>query len=286
MSKTAAFQRFLQNILKNDLPPDYLSLLPRGWQKYGHIALLNLHKNLMPYKGIIAKQSLPFFKKLNFQSVAIRGGPTKELLRVPQIELLAGHPNPIVLHKENHCIYRFDITKITFSNGNHYERKRLINKIGYKSTVIDLFACVGNLSLGLAVHKKTRIIGIELNPLAYSYLCHNLILNRVSNIYTPILGDNRLVTPKRLADHVLLGYWGIDQKQCLVALRALKKTGGWLYFHELVQEKTQLNAKYQIERIIQEHGLSFKVDISQSRRVKWVAPKLGHWTTDIQIRAN
>ncbi|MFX1250455.1 MAG: hypothetical protein ACFFCZ_02470 [Promethearchaeota archaeon] len=284
MSKTTAFQLYLQDILKNDLPPEYLSLLPQGWQKYGHIALLNLHKNLMPYKEIITEQSLLFLKKLNFQSVAIRGGATKELLRLPQIELLAGHPNPVVLHKENQCIYRFDITKITFSNGNHYERKRLINKIGYNSTVIDLFACVGNLTLGLAVHKKTKVIGIELNPLAFSYLCQNLILNRIDNIYTPLFGDNRLVTPKYLADHVILGYWGIDQKQYLVAVRALKKTGGWLYIHELAQEKSQLTAKHQIENTLQEYGISFKVNRYQSRRVKWVAPKLGHWTTDIQLK--
>lgn len=278
-----AFQLFLCESLESSLPRDLLSLLPHGWQKYGEIALLNLHRDLYPYRKTIADQALLFFQKIRLKAVAVRIGPTEDELRVPKIEILAGENDPIILHKENGCIYRFDITQVTFSNGNHYERKRLIKKIETKSRVIDLFACIGNLSVGLAVHKKSYVIGIELNPLAYSYLCNNLILNRINHLYTPILGDNRHVTPKFWADHVLMGYWGLDEQQRLIALQALKKSGGWLYFHELAQKESQLKAQKQMESTIEENKLPFLVHEAQSKRIKWVAPKIAHWVTDIKI---
>ena len=45
-----------------------------------------------------------------------------------------------------------DALKLTFSSGNHTERQRLINIVEEGEKIIDMFACVGNLSIPISVH--------------------------------------------------------------------------------------------------------------------------------------
>ncbi len=74
-------------------------------------------------------------------------------------------------------------------------------------TVVDLFAGIGYFTLPMAVYSKPKkMFACEINPIAYQYLCANVVLNHVTNIVEPLLGDNRKIAPKDCADRVILGY--------------------------------------------------------------------------------
>ena len=66
-------------------------------------------------------------------------------------------------------------------------------------TIVDMFAGIGYFSIPMAVHSKpAKIYSVEINPVSYSYLCQNTVLNKVEDIVEPILGDCRETAPREL----------------------------------------------------------------------------------------
>jgi tRNA wybutosine-synthesizing protein 2 len=58
----------------------------------------------------------------------------------------------------------------------------------------------------IAKHSQpSRVLAIELNPLAYHFLRENIRLNRVEDIVEPVLGDCAQSAPVNEADQVVMG---------------------------------------------------------------------------------
>jgi len=229
----------LSRALEGCIPSAVIGYLPSRYPVIGNALLLRLHKALVPYGKKIGSVLIGLMP--NISSVwAISG--TERVIRRPIVVHLAGDPNPIVVHKELNTIFRLDISKITFSPGNSGERKKLLSIIDDGDVVLDMFACVGNLSLPIATNKDPRaVVCVELNPYAYRFLLENIAENRVQHIVIPLLKNNLMLKMKEKADHVLLGYLPEPStEQLAIAVRSVKD-GGLVHIHMLSKRGREMD---------------------------------------------
>lgn len=149
--------------------------------------------------------------------------------------------------------------------------------------VVDLFAGIGYFTLPLAVHSKPeRIIACEINPVAFGYLCKNVVLNHVSGIVQPLFGDNRRVAPKDCADRVILGYLHQPEMFVPVALSCLRNQTGMLHYHARVPvELIPQQPLVQIENVVMRCHRS--VELVHTELVKSYAPGIDHVVLDVRI---
>ncbi|UCG04390.1 MAG: class I SAM-dependent methyltransferase family protein [Candidatus Heimdallarchaeota archaeon] len=284
-SKRTPFQQIKQTIQDQKILPAHLiSLLPKRWKRVGKVGILNLNPELLPWKREIGEKYLEFLPEL--KTVAHKVGITTTTTRQPDNEVLAGEPNTVTLHKELGCKFWIDALNLTFSNGNHAERQRMIKNCQEPEQIIDMFACVGNLSLPIAVHNPTvKIIGIEINPDAFMFLEKNIQENQVKEQYQAVLGDNRKLTPKDWANRVLMGYFTIDNVQFKIALASLRQErGGIIHAHGLSSSRKPTDWRPQIQTVIEESFPHLTIKTSNTRTIKTVAPGINHYVNDLEIQ--
>jgi tRNA wybutosine-synthesizing protein 2 len=169
-----------------------------------------------------------------------------------------------------------------YSKGNLEERKRM-SRLGNGEVIVDMFAGIGYFSIPMAVHSRPRkIISIEINPESFAYLKENIRLNHVEDIMSPICGDCSKNMPEGKADRVLMGYVGTTHHYLEPAIKALKKSGGILHYHETVPENL-VKTRPQ-ERVRKAAGsLGKKVEILETRRIKKYSPGVLHVVVDARI---
>lgn len=272
----------LLRLLQNKIPEDILPFVPSHWWKIGDILILNIPHQLLNFKSDIGETILEIEQK-PLRTVLGKIGPTQGIIRTPSFEHLAGDINTGTVHKELGCKFKIDAAKLTFSPGNHGEKKRLLKITNDNEFIIDMFSCVGNLSLPLAVHKAPiRVIAAEINPLAFKYLTDNITLNRVEDVMIAILGDNRVVLRdyEGKADRVLSGYLNSDDDQLELAI-CLCKDNGIIHYHEAVPLTKKEKTIAKIERILDKVGKD-KKQISE-KRVKKYSSNVEHLVFDIQV---
>ena len=201
--------------------------------------------------------------------------------RQPKRELLLGTSTETI-HREHGCLFKQDVTKVMYSKGNLDERKRM-SKLGQGEVVVDMFAGIGYFSIPMAVHAQPeKIYSIEINPESFAYLKENIRLNRVEDIIFPVNGDCAKVAPEEEADRVLMGYVRTTHHYLLPAIKALKKSGGILHYHETVPEK--LAEERPAARIREAaETLGKKVEILGLRRIKKYSPGVLHVVVDARI---
>ncbi len=284
-ARRTPFQKAKQAIIDQKLlPQEYIALLPRRWKRVGQVGIFELHPHLLEWKEEIGETYLTYLPEL--RTTTHKVGTTTSFTRKPSYEILAGEKNTVTLHKELGCKFWIDALKLTFSNGNHAERQRMIRVSTDHEQIIDMFACVGNLSLPIAVHHaSTKVIGIEINPYAYKFLEKNIQENNLTNQYQAILGDNREKTPQNWANRVIMGYFTIDKSQLTAALASLQhQKGGTIHTHGLEGSQQANEMQGELKTIIQESFPHFKVKSMQTRIIKSVAPGVNHFVKDFEIK--
>jgi tRNA wybutosine-synthesizing protein 2 len=258
-----------------DIPLHEKELLPSGWQLLGDVIIITLREKLETRKNDIAKALLSMYP--GCRTVLLGRGISGQM-RQPMREMIAGD-NTETIHRENGCLFKLDAMQIMYSQGNLAERKRM-SKLGNGEIVVDMFAGIGYFSIPMAVHSKPlKIISIEINPVSAGFLRENIRLNRVEKIIEPVEGDCALVTPRGIADRVIMGY--LDAHQYLEhGIRALVHDG-IIHYHEAVPEAVEQRP---VNRIVETAGkLGRKVEIIEARRIKKYSPGVWHVVVDAKI---
>lgn len=275
------FYRRYENLkerLRGRLPADLLNQVPSGWHVIGEAIVVSIPEEIITYSSLIGETLLEMYPSCRcvVGDKGIRGP-----LRQPEREVIAGAGTE-TLHRENGCLFRLDVTKVMFSKGNLHEKKRM-SRLGSGETVIDMFAGIGYFSIPMAVHAKPRrVIAIELNPESYAFLLENIRLNNVKNIIEPVQGDCMEKTPEGIADRVLMGYVGKTHEFLPVAVRAIKKEGGILHYHEAVPEK--LFPDRPAGRVREAAGAAGRnSEILTCRKIKKYSPGVWHVVVDAGI---
>jgi tRNA wybutosine-synthesizing protein 2 len=270
---------FIKKKLADELPSELLNIVPDKWEKIGDVLVLKLDNKLSDYKKIIGEN---YAKFLNCKTVLNDIGGITGILRKPDVEIIFGSSDTVTVHKENNVRYRLDPQKVMFSSGNMDERKRMssISKPG--ETVVDMFAGIGYFTLPIAVHSKPqKIFACEKNPVSFDFLRENIVLNNVVDIVEPLLGDNRTVVPRGVADRVIMEYIGDTQRFLPAAFRCLRNYGV-VHFHDKYPEKKV--PKDPLETIKKEaEKYNLKTELLEYRRVKSFAPGISHYVFDIKV---
>ncbi len=250
-------------------------LLPSGWQVLGDIVIVTLREELEVRKAEIGRALLSLYP--GCRTVLLDRG-IKGRVRQPEREIIAGEGTETI-HRENGCSFKLDALRIMYSKGNFYEKKRM-SRSGRGETVVDMFAGIGYFSIPMAVHSKPKkIFAIEINPVAFGYLRENIRLNNVGDIVEPVPGDCSVVTQRRIADRVIMGY--LDAYEYLEAGISALLPGGILHYHEAVPEAVE---RRPVERIVHaSEKLGRRAEILEVRRIKKYAPGVWHVVVDARV---
>jgi len=267
----------LATLLKDQLSPEEMEALPRGWQIIGDVALVHIPPVLQAKKILVAEGLLKLYPRC---STVLETKRISGEYRQPIVEKIAGDGTE-TLHKENYVVYKLDVARLMFSQGNFFERLRM-GTVGKGERVVDMFAGIGYFSLPMAVHAKPeKVIAIEINPLSYGYLCENVRLNHVEDIVEPVMGDCREKAPVAWADRVIMGYVGTTQEFLPWGIRALKR-GGILHYHETTPEKLVFERPVAyINAEAERQGR--KAEILKTIKVKKYSPGVWHVVVDARI---
>lgn len=266
--------------LSKNIPTEDVDILPDKWEKIGDVAIIRLPAKLKNDWEQIGKE---YAKVLNCKSVLNDIGGIKGTYREPKVEHIYGSKDTETVHKENGVKYKLDPQKIMFSSGNMDERIRMATISNKDETIVDLFAGIGYFTLPIAVHSMPKkIFACELNPVAYNYLCENILLNKVSNIVEPLKGDNRKVAPENVANRVVLGFFGDTGTFLSTALKCLKKRKGVIHYHDKFPDKNAPDKPLKvIETVVEKYDR--QAELLDYKKVKSYAPGISHFVFDVKI---
>ena len=269
----------LKDRLEDIISSDELKYLPSGWQLIGDIIIVSIPQEIDNRKSDIANALLEMYPRCKsvIQDFGIDGQ-----FREPIRKNIVGYKTETI-HKEHQCLFKMDVTKIMYSKGNLPERKRM-SKVGSGEVVVDMFAGIGYFSIPMAVHAKPKqIISIELNPVSFGYLCENIKLNHVESIIKSINGDCAEVTPRGVADRVIMGYVGVTHHYLEQGIGAIKKSGGVLHYHETTPESLLFDRP--VSRIEDAaRAVGREVEIMDCLRIKKYSPGVWHVVVDAHIQ--
>jgi len=266
-------KRTLSSVL--EIPEQEKRLLPKGWQIIGDIIIVSLREELEKRKNEIGRALLSLYPCC--RTVLLDRGISGKT-RQPSREIIAGEGTETIL-KENGCLFKIDAMQLMYSQGNLTEKKRM-SRLGNGEVVVDMFAGIGYFSIPMAVHSRPeKIFAIEINPVAFDYLKENIILNDVEGIIEPVAGDCALVTPRSVAERVIIGY--LDAHEYLEhGIRALMP-GGIIHYHEAVPEAIE---RRPLERLVEAAGrMGKEVEILDVHRIKKYSPGVWHVVMDAKI---
>ena len=267
----------LTDLMKIRMNPNQLELLPHGWFILGDIIVVKIQPQLESFKHLIGDALLSIYPRC--RSV-LRDFGIEGPLREPVREIIAGESSETV-HRENSVLFKLDALRVMFSQGNLRERMRMSN-LGSDEIVVDMFAGIGYFTLPMAVHAKPeKVLAIEINPVAFSYLKENVRLNHVESIVKPILGDCQEVTPQGVADRVVMGYVGSTDRYLRTGVQALRP-GGVLHYHQTIPSRKYPDDA--IEDVVEvAEKLGKRVEILNFARVKKYSPGVVHAVVDARI---
>ncbi len=270
----------LKDFLSERFPEVSKDLLPSRAKLLGEAALLRLRPELEDLKSELGEAVLEFYQPRAKAVYLVYGIEGVE--RKPVLELLAGEPVKEIVHREYGCVFKLDLTKLMFCLGNSFERLRVAGLTGEGEVVVDMFAGIGQFTIPITVlGEPAKVYAVEINPEAYRYLVENIELNKVEKKVQPILGDCRKVVEERLqriADRVIMGYFGGTIEALPAALKAIKPEGGIIHFHDLARRGREEDLVKEV--LDKARNLGYEVRLIAWRRVKSYSKTRNHIVID------
>lgn len=262
-----------------EISDDLVALLPKKWELLGDVLILKLDKELKPHEKEVAKV---YSEVLGAETVLEDKGGIIDEYREPQVRVLLGERTETV-HKENGVFFKLDAQEVMFSSGNIDERIRMATICEKDDIVVDMFAGIGYFSIPMAVHcKPAEIYSIEINPVAFGYLCDNVRTNEVTEIICPILGDCLEVAPEGLATRVVMGYLSDGERYLPKAMRIIGDEGIIHYHENCPNELLWERPKSTVEEAARKEGR--EATMINRKTIKSFAPGVSHVVLDIKVR--
>ncbi|MCX9074263.1 MAG: methyltransferase domain-containing protein [Candidatus Methanoperedens sp.] len=235
----------LRDFLKDRLTEEKLSLLPKGFEVIGDIAILSIPKLLEDEKYQIA-QALLLHRK-DVKVVLRKTSKLDGIKRVGEFEMLLGN-RTTTLHRENGCVFFLDLAKTYFSGRMYFERNRVAQKVNDGEDILVLFCGAGPFLIPIKKIRNVNITGLDSNPDACALFRKNtqhndtyadIILgdaNSMASLFKK--GFDRIIMPAPYGqDHFLNLACEVLKPQGVVHFYTFKKDFEISHFKRLLEEK-------------------------------------------------
>ncbi|KAF2751038.1 guanine(37)-N1-methyltransferase [Sporormia fimetaria CBS 119925] len=169
-------------------PEDVHDEIPTGFSQAGHVAHLNLRKQYLPYKHIIAEVLADKNPTVRTVINKLDTVGTENAYRTFAYEVLSGPDDMNVTLREQDCTFSFDFSRVYWNSRLHTEHERLCAIFREGDAICDVMAGVGPFAIP-AGKKKAFVYANDLNPDSYASLVAGIKLNKVSDFVKPFNTD-------------------------------------------------------------------------------------------------
>ncbi|VDM63513.1 unnamed protein product [Angiostrongylus costaricensis] len=160
--------------------------------------------------------------------------------RTPHVDLLFGEHGWVEHVDDRGIRFVYDASKRVFNNKKTREMQRISEWDCHGETVVDMYAGLGYYSMRfLKCCGAKQVIAIDWSDDMCEALRRTAEANDLRDHIVIIEGDCRRVTPCMVADRVFLGLLPSCRAHWLTACKALKKEGGMLHIHEVIDVSTK-----------------------------------------------
>jgi tRNA (guanine37-N1)-methyltransferase len=210
--------------------------------------------------------------------------------RLRNLEFLLGIKTTETRYKEYGCIYKIDLRKAYFSPRLSYERQRIARLVQNEETVLNMFSGVGCYSIAIAKYSMPlKVISIDVNPSAFSFLEENIRLNRVETKIIPLLGDAKSKINQELQDTTDRVLMPLPEKAYAYldyAVLALKPEGGWIHYYDFEYAKSNEDPVKKVETKVSEKlcKLCPNFQVKFGRIVRPIGPNWHQVVLDINVK--
>lgn len=229
----------------------------------GNIAIMKGEGKTKKEKLAEAKELL---KKPGIETVLEKATNVKGRLRTIKTKHVLGKKNLIACHKENACVFHFNVETCYFSPRLANERQIISQKINMNDRVLVMFAGVGAYPIVIYKYKRPlKIIAVEIGKECCRYFKENLILNKILNGRIEIMqGDVKRKVNSKLGkfDVVIMARPNLKESFLKYGLSVCKKATKLFYYgfckddkidemaEELLLESKKLKRKLKIKGIV------------------------------------
>jgi len=177
-----------KDLLKDVVPGEVLSRIPRSFDIVGDIALINLPEDVLNYGSYVGNAILSINRNVR---AVYAVGPTLGDYRVRKLTHLAGVQKSETVHKEYGILIYVDLARAYYNPSLSFEHFRVASEARDNELVLDLFSGVGPFTLHIVSRCMARVVAIDINPHAIYCLLRSLRLNgrRLKGYVTAINGD-------------------------------------------------------------------------------------------------
>ena len=179
-----------------------------SYEIVGDIAVIEIPEDLIDEKEIIGRALLEMLPRV--KTVLWKKSGMKGEWRIREVEVIAGENKTETVYSENGCRFKVDLSKMYYSTRLSTERRRiaeLVRQSGGKENVLVPFAGYGPFAITIGKYNpNSKVVGIEINPVAAKYFEENIRLNKLNNVRA-ICGDATEVIPNEFpgwADRIVM----------------------------------------------------------------------------------
>jgi tRNA (guanine37-N1)-methyltransferase len=261
----------LKDQLAGVIPNPALSKLSDRFTIIGDIAILSLPDELAVYKQLVTAAVMT--RQHTIRTVLNKISPLAGDDRIARYEILAGS-STVTVCREYGFLYELDVQRAFFNARLSTERDRVTRQVRDGEQVIVPFCGVGPYAIPAAA-RGARVVAIDQNPDACSWLGRNIRLNHVEENVTIVNGnafDCGHFSFQEFDRAIIPTPYGMDAILWIVA--PLVKPGGMIHFYTF-------GKKPQIPGMIREFrskgfGLKF------FRACGNVAPGVSRWVFELE----
>ena len=166
----------LKTLLGNTIPEKDI---PKSFETIGHVAHLNLRKELVEHQNIIGQVLLD--KNPRIKTVVNKTGSLSNEYRTLDLELIAGLPEYRVEVIEHGSRFRLDVRRVYWNSRLQTEHRHLVSTFDSGDVVLDATCGIGPFAIPAAKKKGCTVYANDKNPQSVLYLKENAELNKVAS---------------------------------------------------------------------------------------------------------
>jgi tRNA (guanine37-N1)-methyltransferase len=207
--------------------------------------------------------------------------PVKGNYRLKDFVVVAGEHRTKTFHKEFGNILLVDIAKAYFNPRLSTERNRVAGLTKSDEVVVDMFAGVGPFTIMLGKRAK-RVIAVEINPNAFTFLRKNVELNQLKNV-DAFLGNAKQFSSelKGIADRIIMNLPHSAFEFLEQAIMMLSDRGGTIHYYDIKEEGDFELIVDEIKKVIEKNGRS--IEGVSVKKVRSYAPRQFIIAIDLNI---